>query len=336
MPEHRLPLILALLVAWPASGPAQPLEITGFVDASWVYNTADRNGEFGVDQVELDILHRPSPQTLVRTDLEWLKDGEDHVAQVEQAFMSYTARCGWVFTFGKYNAPFGFEEYDAPDLYQFSSGLVSDHGLPGNLTGFSLGKDLARGLDLLLMGSNGWDRGTETGGTVTWAGRLEYTHGGFVGGLSAISGKEEDEPDEDEGSPAAFTRTVFDVDLSFESDRWVFGAEYNQGRVTHAGGGEQTWSGILLMANRAFGERVGLTVRYDLFDDQDGYAFAAVGGEFQQRQAIAIAPSYSLDEGLDVILEARLDLSDRDAFLDRDGEYTDRSLTIAFEMLYSF
>lgn len=329
MLAKRLCRIMAVLVLLATGAAGQAPEITGFVDASWFYDTADPTGEFGVDQVELDVVHRASDRTLVRADLEWLKNGEAYDVQVEQAFIRLIPRPGWLVTFGKFNAPFGFEGYDAPDLYQFSPSLVFTYGLPGNLTGFALGRDLGRGFDLSVFGANGWDSDVQTGGTLTWAGRLEYGREAFLAGLSAISGKEQD----DQGD---VTRTVLDLDLSYEPEGWVFGAEYNRGRATLASGAEREWSGLLLMARREFTGRLGATVRYDLFDDRDGHVFDEVPGVSQQRQAIALSPSYALDDGLDLILEARVDMSDRDAWLDRDGRPTDRSTTFALEMLYCF
>lgn len=331
MRMKRFYLAVVMLAFVATDSPCRQLEISGFVDATWVWNTADHQGEFGVEKVELGLRHHVSERTFVRTDLEWLKDGEDVVAQVEQAYVQYTTRGGWSFTFGRYNTPFGFEEYDAPDLYQYSSSLLDEHALPGNFAGFAVGRDLGRGLSLTVYGSNGWDRNVQAGGNLTWAGRLEYARSGFTGGLSGISGKEDGVIED-----ASLTRSVVDLDLGYEGRNWVFGADYNQGKATLTGGIEQGWSAFLLMARREVSDRTGVTVRYDFFDDKDGFAFGTVADAVQKRQAFAIAPSYNLDEGLDLILELRLDWSDRDAWLDRDGQPTVRSLTVALEMIYSF
>ncbi len=339
MRTFRLSMVFALLAVLTSSAPCGDFEVSGFVDASWVYNMAGRDvGEFGVDKVELSLRHVAGNRTYVRTDLEWIREGEDEYrARIEQAYMQYTMRGGVTFTFGRYNTPFGFEEYDAPDLYQFSSSLVGEYGLPGNFTGFSLGKDLTEGLNLLVMGSNGWDRNFEASRHLTWAGRLEYERGGFLGGLSLISGKEDLASDDDDTlTDNSTTRTVFDVDAGYEHGDWVFGAQYNLGKATVASL-EQKWSGFLLMARREMTDWFGVTVRYDFLDDKDGYAFGLIEDQAQKRQAITVAPSFALDDGLlDLILEMRMDLSDRDAWEDRNGKPTDRSMTIAAELLFTF
>ena len=248
----RTPLFLiGYLTMAGAALRAGPTAISGFVDASWVWETAAENGEFGLDQVEIDIEHQASDKTFMRADLEWVKNGEEFEARAEQAFMTYVPRCGWAFTLGKFNAPIGFELLDAPDMYQFSHSLVFDFGLPTNLTGFSVGKDLSQGFDLIAYGVNGWDQNTEPGGNVTWGGRLGYARDGFAGGLSAISGKEK----HDAMDP--FTRSVLDVDLNYELSGWVLGAEVNRGAVTLADDSEAEWLGFLLMAHHDFTDRSG-------------------------------------------------------------------------------
>ena len=302
--------------------------LSGFVDAAYVVDSGGKNGEFGADQAEIDIEHRAGARTLLRADLEWVKDGEEHVARVEQAFMTWTPPCGWAFTLGKFNAPIGFELLDPHEMYQYSHALVFDHGLPTNLTGARVDKVLGGGFDLTAHVSNGWDRQTADANP-TWGGRLGYAAGGFAGGASAISGKEI-EPVGGE----AFTRTVLDADLSYATGRWLFGGELNRGTVDLPAGAEASWLGGLAMTHVELNAWAGLTVRYDRFDDEDGRVFGLVGGEPQVRQAVAIAPTFVLDEGFGALVELRLDFSDRDAFVDADGEATDTTTTLAFEMTY--
>ncbi|MDY0110634.1 MAG: outer membrane beta-barrel protein [Candidatus Krumholzibacteria bacterium] len=336
----RVLLVGFVLLASAAVATAQTSELTGFVDAGWVYNTAFPNGEFNLNEVEVNFLNQASPRTLVRADVEWVAQGEQTDVQVEQAFMSYTAGRRWTLTLGKFNAPIGFEMVDAPDMHQGSHALVSDYGLPSNLIGLSVARPLGPYFDILAYGCNGWDRNTKTNGAMTWGGRFGYAREGFLWGVSVISGKEEaileadPRPDLDLGP--TFTRTVVDLDVNFSRNGWVLGGEYNRGKVIPAHGRERLWSGFLLMIRREFNTWMGLTARYDLFDDRDGYAFAPIGGRPQMRQAVTVAPTFILDEGFKAVAEFRLDLSNRDAFVDRDGRRTDRSTTVTCKLSYSF
>lgn len=327
---RTLILIAAALLL--AGGALAQTEITGFADAAATWNPADQAVEFGLDQVEVDVIHQASDQTLLRADLEWVKDGEEFVAQVEQGYMVYTARCGGSFTFGKFNAPMGFEAMDAPDMFQYSHALVFDYGLPGNLTGAMFDYPLDSGFAVKAYVVNGWDANTRAGKTMTFGGRLGYEKDEFFCGVSGISGKQ----DMDDGVDRyELTRTVVDVDLGWARDAWTFGGEFNLGTATIAGV-DQSWTGLLAMAHYDFTDRAGLTVRYDWFDDADGYAFGPVGSEFQVRQAIAIAPTFAIAENCGALVEVRFDMSDQDAFVDADGDPTDMNTNVAFEMTYSW
>ncbi|HPF71383.1 MAG TPA: porin [Candidatus Krumholzibacteria bacterium] len=324
-----LPVALAALLA-AAAAPAQDTAITGFVDASYFQDLAAKGGEFGLDQAEIDIEHRSGDRTMVRADLEWVKNGETFDAQVEQAFVRYTCPADWTLTFGRFNAPIGFEQIDPNEMYQFSHALVYTYGQPTNLTGIMVDRPIGERVTVTAFGVNGWDQNAESNALKTWGGRLDYTHGVVDGGIVAITGKEGG------GAAPEFDRTVLDADLACTPEGWVLGADLNHGKVTEAGGAEATWFGFMVMAHRDFNSWLGLTMRADYLDDQDGLLFGPVGGEVQKRNAIAIAPTFVLDEGFGALVELRIDKSDQDAFLDSDGLPTDTSTSVAFEMTYAF
>lgn len=332
------------LLALPALAGEPATELHGFADASYFHDANAKAGEFGLDQAEIDITHRASEKTVVRADVEWLKDGDDFQAQVEQAYLAYTCNGGATFTLGRFNAPIGFELVDPNEMYQYSHSLVFTYGLPVNLTGAMVQKDLGAGVDLRAYGVNGWDINAETNKVLTWGGRAGYTRGAFSGGVSAISGKEvslEVNSVEIEGEmqdvtvEIPFDRTVFDVDLAWKPAGWVVGGEVNAGTVK-ADDHDANWLAFLAMAHHDVNDWFGLTVRYDRFDDQDGVVFGPIGDKTQVRQSFTAAPTFVLDDGFGALVEFRLDTSDQDAFTDNDGKPTDSALTMAFEMTYSW
>ena len=308
--------------------------ISGFVDASYFGEFSGNNGEFGLDQVEVDVEHEATEEAGLRADLEWVKDGEGFVAQVEQAFATYSPAPDWALTFGKFNAPIGFELLDPTDVYQFSHSLVFDYGLPTNLTGLSAAKTFEGGFDVIAHVSNGWDRQTASR-NVTWGGRAGFAREGLVAGLSALTGKE----DLDDEGTATLKRTVIDVDASYSLDRILFGGEFNLGSAEH-GGADFDWTAFLLMAHATVNDVLGVTARLDWFDDPDGFAFGympAVGDDpGETRQSITVSPTFVLGEGVGALLEVRMDMSDRDVFVDSDGEPTDTSVSGAFEVTYTW
>jgi len=318
-------------------------EFSGFIDGSYFHNLTTDDGEFSLDQVEVDIIHKAGERFSLRADVEWIKDGDGHKAQIEQGFMTYLFPGDWDLTFGKFNAPIGFELLDAPDMYQFSHALVFDYGLPTNLTGLSIAKDFGPGFDIIGHISNGWDADIDRG-DLTFGGRLGYSYNGFSGGLSAITGEEEmdGEGDGDDGDapadPLTLKRTVFDVDLTYTVGKWLFGGEYNMGQADTEGegGADHEWQGFLVMTHVDYNDWGGFTFRYDYFDDKDGWAFDTVDGLPQKIQSFTFCPTFTITEGFGALVELRIDRSDRDGFLDDEGLPTDSNTAVAFEMTYSW
>ena len=328
MMKNLIFVMILVMIGAVAAQAGEETTVHGFVDGSYLYSNAAAAGEFGLDQVELDVIHAASDKTELRADLEWVKNGDAFDVQVEQAFMTYHRDCGTSITFGQFNAPIGFELLDAPDMYQFSHSLVFDHGLPTNLTGVALSRDLSEAFDVVVYGCNGWDANTEDNKNLTFGGRLGYTcPGGANLGVSGISGKE--------GSgEMALTRTVFDVDAGYASGAWTFGGEFNMGTVELFDGSEVDWTGFLVMGHYDANDWLGCTLRYDTLDDADGYVFDLAGG--QTRSSLTLAPTFVLDDGFGALIELRLDMSDEDVFTDSDGEATDSEASVAFEMTYSW
>jgi hypothetical protein len=203
---------------------------------------------------------------------------------------------------------------------------VFDHGLPTNVTGLAYNHTFEAGVDFVAYVCNGWDRNAEDNKSPTLGGRLGYETANGVGlGLSAIRGRED-------AGPGAFTRTVIDVDLAYASGDWTFGGEFNRGSVEPRNGSDAEWTGFLAMAHVDTNEWLGFTGRFDMFNDADGFAF----GMEQTRSSFTFAPTFALDEGFGALVEIRLDKSDEDVWVDRDGDPTDQSLGLAAEATYSW
>lgn len=304
------------------------LTITGFVDASYGYDVASKGNSFGLDQVEVDVEQVIGDLGTAHADLEWSSDGEGGFAlDAEQGYLTFQPAFlkGASLTFGKFNAPIGFELLDAPDMYQFSHALVFDYGLPTNLSGAMLSASLGASADWAFYVSNGWDENVDGNTGKTAGGRLGFSAGTFGAGLSAIHGTE---------SAAGNTLTVIDVDLTATpSDNWTLGGEINYGR-DKLDEVSCTWKGIMAMAHVDFSAWSGLTLRYDLFDDGDACRLGSGVGE--TRQALTVAPTFALGDGMGALVEFRTAFSDEKVFVDSDGQPAKSASALAFEMTYSF
>ncbi|MCH7521359.1 MAG: outer membrane beta-barrel protein [Candidatus Marinimicrobia bacterium] len=258
-------LVMTLMVLG-AGLHGQDLTITGFVDGSTALPVSDgTNLEFSFDQLEIDLEKTLGDGISLRADIDLVEGGAD----VEQAYVTVAGM-----TFGKFNAPIGWELLDAPDMYQFSHTLVFDYALPTNLVGFSYARELGAGLDGVVYVANGWDLNYADDGQPIFGGRLGY--GGVEGlnvGLSAIQNNDLD--------------LVIDVDATLTMvENLLIGLEVNQG------GYAKDELGWMVMANYSIpGTPFAVTFR------QDGLA---EGG------TTTISPSYSFADGAGVLFEYRI------------------------------
>jgi hypothetical protein len=336
--------------------------ISGFVDASYGGNLDESLDSFGFDQAEVDIARCFGKHGYMQVDLEWVNDGGEWTAGAEQGFLVYKTGCkhDLAFTMGKFNAPIGFELLDAPDMYQYSHALVFDHGLPTNLTGAMVTLSPAEGVDVAAYFVNGWDNDVRhVKGPKTFGGRLAYTMGDlFTIGFSGITGRQTDTWMEENPIVHTFTdssgtdmeiivpgeieisatsdRTVIDIDVTYTPMAdLLIGGEFNMGTVTVVGTEtESEWKGIMGMGHYDFTPLLGLTVRYDWFDDPDNHAFDGTVAE--SRTAITIAPTFALGDGMGALIEFRLDSSSEEVFTDSDGVAKSSTSSVALEMTYSF
>ena len=323
------------------------VEISGFVDASYTYNSTDDANTFGLDQVEIDLVKNLGGIGTLRADLEWVSDGEGgFTLDAEQGYVTLDLGLGRgegnypTLTFGKFNAPIGFELLDAPDMYQYSHALVFDMGLPTNLTGAMLSMDLGGGIDVVVHLTNGWDQNVDGNTDKMIGGRLGYSHGEMGGiGFSAMRGDEKG---------LVGNLTVYDIDLTLTpAPRLLIGGEYNRGRTElEEVDVENSWNGFMVMAHYSLTDVMGLTGRYDRFTRDVSGAYSArrsgaldhpTGNVEITQQALTIAPTFALTDGLGFLMELRRDFSDQAIFGDPgSGEREESMVNFAFEMTYSF
>lgn len=322
------------------------VEISGFVDASYTYSNIDDSNTFSLDQVEIDLAKSLGDIGTLRADLEWVSDGEGgFTLDAEQGYVTLDLGLGRsegnypTLTFGKFNAPIGFELLDAPDMYQFSHALVFDNGLPTNLTGAMLSMDLGGGIDAVVHLSNGWDQNVDANTDKMIGGRLGYSHEELGGiGFSAMRGNEKGK---------VGNLTVYDVDLTLTpTPELLIGGEYNSGKTERDDINEEnSWNGYMVMAHYSLTDVMGLTGRYDRFTRETSRSAARRSGALDHppgnsettQQALTIAPTFALTDGLGFLMELRRDFSDDEIFYNPETRKSEKSMVnFAFEMTYSF
>ncbi len=328
------------------------VEVSGFVDASYTYTNLDDSNTFGLDQVEIDLSRNLGEIGTLRADLEWVSDGRGGFnLDAEQGYVTLDLGLGRgegnypTLTFGKFNAPIGFELLDAPDMYQYSHALVFDRGLPTNLTGAMLSMNLGGGIDVAVHLTNGWDQNVDRNKEKTIGGRLGYNHEEMGGiGFSAMHGKQ---------TELTGNQTVYDIDLTLTpTPELIIGGEYNKGKQEKDEHRRKfSWNGYMVMAHYRLNDVVGLTGRYDYFNvsfTHDplyiefwwDFPISATREQLSRgvdQHALTIAPTFALTDGLGFLMELRRDFSDEEIFEHPETDELKKSMVnFAFEMTYSF
>ena len=325
------------------------VEISGFVDASYTYSNLDDSNTFGLDQVEIDLSRNLGEIGSLRADLEWVSDGEGgFTLDAEQGYVTLDLGLGRgkgnypTLTFGKFNAPIGFELLDAPDMYQYSHSLVFNNGLPTNLTGAMLAMDLGGGIDVVVHLTNGWDQNVDADTNKMIGGRLGYSHEDLGGiGFSAMRGDNEELVSGQAGASLVSNLTVYDIDLTLTpAPGFIIGGEYNNSkRELDESDQEFNWNFYMVMAHYRLTDVMGLTGRYDYFNYSSTMPSRGGRAKVNSRihQALTVAPTFALTDGLGFLMELRRDFSDDEIFRNpKTGDSEKSVVTFAFEMTYSF
>jgi hypothetical protein len=311
------------------------LKINGFVDASFVYDDNAETNSFSLDKVVLYGAYAPVDYAGLFFDVGFENVDSDGAGVLDQGYVTLTAPLGsgLTFTLGKFDAPIGYELVDAPDMYQFSHALVFDFGLPTSFTGLKADTTVADMLDITGYVVNGWDVDSDNNKAKTGGGRLGLRPvKGINLGVSYAAGAEQDDDNDN-------LRQVVDVDLTIDAvENLTIGGELNWGSEEEASltepGEDANWFGALAMLHYDFTDWCGFTVRYDYFEDKDGARFE--NGLEETRQAITLAPTFTIYDSFGALVEYRYDKSDEDTFEKEDGTFTDDNSTLAVEFTYSF
>ena len=241
----------SLLVLKAKGEEAAGFTFNGFVDAAYFYDNNAESNTFSLDQAEIDVTKEIKDWASLRADINYVNTDDalktDDI--LEQGYLTLTAPVGsgLTFTFGKFNAPIGFELLDPVDMYQYSHALVFDNGIPSNITGLMASTSFADIVDLNLYVVNGWDNISDTNKGKTVGGRVGITPiEGVNFGISTITGPE--------GANEGDKRSVLDIDATVTIiPNHIIGAEINLGWEDNASGvtsGEDAkWFGFLLMTH---------------------------------------------------------------------------------------
>ncbi|MDQ6975819.1 MAG: outer membrane beta-barrel protein [Mariprofundaceae bacterium] len=303
------------------------LQISGFVDASYSGDNQSKTRGTGLDQIELDIEYAKDNVGL-RFDLQTTPSTPGPMTGdqlTEQGYVYVNLPIlgddGATFTFGKFNAPIGWELLDAPDMYQFSHAMVFNNGIPTNFTGGSLASKFGI-IDAIIYGGNYVDlNGVQPNGSQSFGTRV---------GLSPMDGLNLGLSYLHTTNPGSSTDRTIDIDFTYDAiENLIIGVEYNTKKngITPANPIANTSGGYFATAHYDITSSVGATIRFGTYD----YDTSLVGKANQTTLALTSV----LGDGLGALFEYRTLQNTMASAI--DGAPANTTLkAYAFEMTYAF
>jgi hypothetical protein len=234
--------------------------------------------------------------------------------------------------FGKFATLHGAEVIEGPANYNISRSFLFGYAIPFTHTGLRLHAEMGPMLSGHLGVNNGWDndsddnkgKSAELQVGLAPSDMLSLSVTGMYG-PEATTGTHDD------------NRGLVDVVATLKPmDGLTLVFNYDRGSQAAAGGpgtGGDLWQGYAIYANLGLGDKHSVTLRGEVFDDQDG----ARTGTTQTLRELTLTFACKMKENLEWRAEIRHDEANRDAFTDDQGaNSTDTQNTVALAAYYSF
>lgn len=251
---------------------------------------------------------------------------------VQQAYISEKTLAGNLdLRLGKYATLSGAEVIEGPANFNISRSYLFGWAIPFTHTGLRAAVTTpVPGLALTLGVNNGWDvvSDADKGKTgelqvgLAPMDMLSLTVTGYYGPES--TGADVD------------NRGLVDVVATIKPmDGLTVVLNYDRGSqmaATGAGTASALWQGYAVYANLALGDKHSVTLRGEVFDDQDGFRTGTV----QTLRELTLTGACKMRENLEWRLELRHDESNQDVFVDDKGAAEDAQNTVAVAAYYTF
>ncbi|MFZ5862676.1 MAG: outer membrane beta-barrel protein [Nitrospirota bacterium] len=233
--------------------------------------------------------------------------------------------------FGKFATLHGAEVIEGPANYNISRSFLFGYAIPFTHTGLRFHSEMGSGLSGHLGINNGWDNDSDnnTGKSVELqvglapTDMLSLSVTGMYGPESTVGAHHDN-------------RGLVDVVATIKPmDGVAVVLNYDRGSQAAAAGpgtAGDLWQGYAIYANLGLGDKHSVTLRGEVFDDQDG----ARTGSAQTLREVTLTFACKMKENLEWRAEFRHDGSDGAPFTDEDGAATGNQNTAAIAAYYSF
>jgi len=331
------------------------LKLSGFLDVSYNFNfnnAEDRINDFRIFDAdentfrfhlgELSILKEITEEFPFgfRLDLDFGKDVKVFAArgfdaddfEVQEAFVTYKTPFGVGLSFGKFVTLLGAEVIESIDNFNMSRSFLFGFAIPFTHTGILADYAFYERFHVTFGIVNGWDNVDDNNDGKTVIGQMSVNPlKNFNLTVSGIYGPEQD----DTTSPK---RWVVDVIATYNPmDRLTLQLNYDYGSEDEAvldifgQKDDARWQGIAAYINYNFTENIGLALRGEYFEDEDG----ARTGFPQDLWETTSTLHYRFHENMVVRLEYRHDESNKRLF-HRNEKNKNSQDTVSLEFIYSF
>jgi hypothetical protein len=253
---------------------------------------------------------------------------------VQQAFVSEKTLGGNIeVKFGKFATLAGADVIEGPSNLNISRSFLFGWAIPFTHTGARAAITTpVSGLSAVVGLNNGWDVVSDNNKGKTLELQISLTPVDmFSTYVTAYYGPENVGAGSDNRSlvdVVATIKPIGDVSVVFNYDRGT------------QEGGNALWQGYAAYVTVPIGDKHSVTLRGEVFDDQDGYrllypdALTAAGAQTLRELTLTLA--CKMRENLEWRAELRHDESNQDVFLDDEGVAKDTQNTVAVAAYYTF
>ena len=247
---------------------------------------------------------------------------------IEEAYVTFALTDKLQAKMGKYATLLGAEVIESKDNLNFSRSFLFGFAIPFTHTGVRLNYAPSDVVDINIGLVNGWDTlGNDDNGTPSIEASMTLNGGNISWSNAIIYGDE----------PSGVTQTerfVYDTIVALDAtDQLSFMVNFDygseQGTSLVTAGDNSNWYGAAAYAHYAATDRIGFTVRSEVFRDADG----ARTGMQQTLYETTLTTAYKMTSALQTRLEFRHDESNVPGFF---AAGKDHQNTIAAELIFSF
>lgn len=252
--------------------------------------------------------------------------------EVQQAYVS--EKLGGVeLKLGKFATLHGAEVIEGPSNYNISRSFLFGWAIPFTHTGLRLHAEMGPMLSAHLGVNNGWDNVSDNNKGKTAELQVALTPMDMLAvSVTGMYGPEATSATDNDN------RGLVDVVATIKPmDGLAVVLNYDRGSqeaATGAGTPSALWQGYAVYANLGIGDKHSVTLRGEVFDDQDGFRTSVAGGQTLREVTLTLA--CKMAENLEWRAEVRHDESNQNVFVDDQGVAQDTQNTVALAAYYTF